>query len=381
MENDKKIPEMDRENDKKLFNIISEEDVNKLNILYRQNTFSVQNLLDLIKDRDISIPNVQRVIVWKKSDKIEFIESILIGVPIPSIYLAETNKVNKYEIIDGQQRIQTLKEFILDQEFKLKSKVKDWNNKYYRDLKENYQKKIKRTFINIISIIDDPKNSFMLFHIFARINKGGIKLSHQQIRNSIYQSNPLREIINVSKEIQETKKYDKFKSWVKKALMDEVIVRILVNYLKLIFYFNVKKSTFLNKKDIEEIIKERALVKQLNVFCSLLQKKVHNDEDKFEIMNNKIHKIHKIFNNDELNFKEKFSPFLLENLVSFILFQSIDINFIKQNFIINLFEEIDIWQNQKERMDNPFYNNTNIKHKVMERYKFIKNVWENEKQK
>ena len=63
MENDKKIPEMDRENDKKLFNIISEEDVNKLNILYRQNTFSVQNLLDLIKDRDISIPNVQRVIV------------------------------------------------------------------------------------------------------------------------------------------------------------------------------------------------------------------------------------------------------------------------------------------------------------------------------
>ena len=52
----------------------------------------------------------------------------------------------------------------------------------------------------------------MLFHIFARINKGGIKLSHQQIRNSIYQSNPLREIINVSKEIQETKKYDKFKS-------------------------------------------------------------------------------------------------------------------------------------------------------------------------
>ena len=381
MSEEQKNYEMDREEDEELTDIISEEDIKDLNILYKQNTFSVKNLLDLIEEKDILIPSFQRSKVWNTNDKIEFIESILMDVPIPSMYLAEKQEKSKYLIIDGQQRTNALNEFILKEDFKLKSVIKDWNNKYFSDLSDKYQKKIRRTFINVISIMYDSTNPFMLFHIFARINKGGIKLSHQQIRNSIYVSKPLKEIREISTKIQTIKKYKKkLKTWEKKATLDEMIIRILLNYLKLNYLkLNYEKDLFINKIDAEKIVKQKSLVKQLNRFCYFLQQKIHDDESKTKIMKERINKIYEIFNNESLNFEKKFSPFPLENLISFILFEKIKLFSIKQNFISKLFEKID--EESKEDKDNPFYNNTNTEIKVIKRYDFIKKIWENENQK
>lgn len=159
---------------------------------------SVRELILQYKEGDIEKPELQRKYVWKKKDASRFIESLLLGLPVPSIFLANIEQSGKRLIIDGYQRIRTLYDFIEegiwhgdDSEFKLlNSNIinERWRGKAFSDLSENDKRRLKNYTIHAIVFEQKhPSNDSGLFQVFERINTSGTTLNDQEIRNCVYQ--------------------------------------------------------------------------------------------------------------------------------------------------------------------------------------------------
>lgn len=159
---------------------------------------SVRELILQYKEGDIEKPELQRKYVWKKKDASRFIESLLLGLPVPSIFLANIEQSGKRLIIDGYQRIRTLYDFIEegiwhgdDSEFKLlNSNIinERWRGKAFADLSENDKRRLKNYTIHAIVFEQKhPSNDSGLFQVFERINTSGTTLNDQEIRNCVYQ--------------------------------------------------------------------------------------------------------------------------------------------------------------------------------------------------
>lgn len=159
---------------------------------------SFRELISMYEDDELLKPELQRKYVWEKPEASRFIESILLGLPIPSIFLANTPDNNKL-IIDGYQRIMTVYDYVKKgvfskdgKAFKLTNTDKinyRWRGKSFNELSEFDQKKIRQTTIHaIIFEQKQPKdNDSSLFQIFERINTSGKILKPQEIRNCVYQ--------------------------------------------------------------------------------------------------------------------------------------------------------------------------------------------------
>lgn len=159
---------------------------------------SFRELISMYEDDELLKPELQRKYVWEKPEASRFIESILLGLPIPSIFLANTPDNNKL-IIDGYQRIMTVYDYVKKgifskdgKSFKLTNTDKinyRWRGKSFNELSEFDQKKIRQTTIHaIIFEQKQPKdNDSSLFQIFERINTSGKILKPQEIRNCVYQ--------------------------------------------------------------------------------------------------------------------------------------------------------------------------------------------------
>ena len=130
-------------------------------------------------------PEWQRQYVWDIRRASKLIESILIGVPIPVIYLAGTEE-GKYEVIDGLQRLTSVFRFF-DNEYQLFGLeiVRDLDRKRYRDLPEVYQNKLNDYTLRTFELAQQtPKD--LMFLIFERLNTGGVALNDMEIRNSLF---------------------------------------------------------------------------------------------------------------------------------------------------------------------------------------------------
>ncbi len=136
---------------------------------------------DLIID-----PEFQRNLVWKPEQKSQFIESILLNIPLPPLYVNQ-NRAGKYIIVDGLQRTSTLKEFIVDNGFALKGLrvLLNLNGKRFEDLPDPYKTKIEDKKFTVY-VIKPTVPLAMVYDIFHRINTGGTQLTRQEIRNSFY---------------------------------------------------------------------------------------------------------------------------------------------------------------------------------------------------
>ena len=143
-------------------------------------------LNDLDKnENEFFVPEYQRECVWDDVRQSRFIESLMIGLPIPYIFLAETDK-GRYEIVDGSQRIRTLAAFLND-ELKIKGleKIEDLNNLVFSNLDISRQRKFKNISLKMIVLsertTDETKND-----IFERINRGSDLLKDMEYRKGIY---------------------------------------------------------------------------------------------------------------------------------------------------------------------------------------------------
>ena len=147
--------------------------------------FPLSTLREMVDEGDI-IPNpeYQRDYVYNDKQASKLVESVLMGIPIPTIYLCVEDD-NTYSVIDGQQRITSLVRY-LKNDFALTGlqELNELNGKCYKDLLKDIQKKLKSSSLSTISLL--KQSSDLKYEIFARLNQGAVKLNPQELRNCIY---------------------------------------------------------------------------------------------------------------------------------------------------------------------------------------------------
>ncbi|MBF0803547.1 MULTISPECIES: DUF262 domain-containing protein [unclassified Neisseria] len=189
------------------------------------NDFNVMTLYSFIESGAVSIPGFQRNFVWDIGRSSKLIESLLLGLPVPQLFLYEKTR-NKFLVIDGQQRLMSIYYFIrkrfprkekraeLRNIFDNNHKIPDdilHNNNYFEDfnlklsnlsneenkfhglnystLRDDRTQLDLRPIRNIIVKQNAPTNDdSSMFEIFNRLNTGGVNLRPQEIRVSMYHS-------------------------------------------------------------------------------------------------------------------------------------------------------------------------------------------------
>jgi hypothetical protein len=181
-------------------------------------TVNLGYLLNLLELGEINLtPDFQRAAdLWDNKKKSRLIESILLGLPIPSFYLSQ-NTQGKLDIIDGLQRLCALKDFVFgrevegaekqflalsDLEFLNETSNKNYLTKTYNDLSREEQLRIAgyKIMINIIKKETPPLVKYILFQ---RINTAGMPLTYQEMRHALNQGVPA----NFVKELAETEEF------------------------------------------------------------------------------------------------------------------------------------------------------------------------------
>jgi hypothetical protein len=161
---------------------------------------SLELLVNQLERGDVIIPFYQRNFVWKIEQASKLIESFLMGLPVPQIFLY-VNDQDQLEVIDGQQRLMSIKYFMEGfygdedargrrQTFKLKglSERSEYNGKLFAELSPRDQRKFRNSTLRAINIkqLKPSQRNDSVFHIFERLNTGGTRLKPQEIRNAVY---------------------------------------------------------------------------------------------------------------------------------------------------------------------------------------------------
>ena len=164
-----------------------EQPFNPEKIRVDQQMLSVKYMLELMEEGLIELnPGYQRNRVWKDNRrKSLLIESLMLRIPIPAFYFYE-NEDGEYQVIDGQQRLATIREFVSGK-FKLSGLEylgKEYNKKGFKELDIKYVQRIYRTQI-AVNILDARSPKKVIYDIFRRVNTGGVNLNPQEMRNAI----------------------------------------------------------------------------------------------------------------------------------------------------------------------------------------------------
>lgn len=182
----------------------------------------VKKYLDGIdeKQNEIFVPEYQRDFVWDDSRQSRLIESIVLGLPIPPIFVAE-NSDGRLEIVDGSQRVRTLSAFLNNQlTLSGLEKVTKLNGITFGDFDVSRKRKFNNTTFTVIvlseSATDEVKND-----LFERINKGSDILRNMETRKGVYRGEftnflynecasniQFRNSIQLSKNVQKRQEYE-----------------------------------------------------------------------------------------------------------------------------------------------------------------------------
>lgn len=195
--------------------------------------YTVDTIISRLKSDAFYVPPFQRRFVWSQRHASRFIESLLLGLPVPGIFLYKDPVTNRHSVVDGQQRLRTLQYFYNgvfgERKFRLTGVRDDWEGKTYSDLLVSERLKLDDSIVHAtIFQQDEPKDSNKsLYFVFERINSGGIRLSPQEIRNCV-NDGPLLEMIRRVNQDEHWRKL--FGSKNTRLKDEELILRFMAMY-------------------------------------------------------------------------------------------------------------------------------------------------------
>lgn len=173
-------------------------DKNRRSVAFDSYDITVRQLFDMISEDLIDVaPEYQRHFIWDETRQSQLIESIFLGIPVPSLFMA-TNKDSSWEVIDGLQRLTTIVNFIGDDPTIKKinkgcvklilaglDKLDSLNGLRYENLPKSMQNMFLTRPIRV-TVLNDRSDFALRYDLFERLNTGGVSLHPQEIRNCVY---------------------------------------------------------------------------------------------------------------------------------------------------------------------------------------------------
>jgi hypothetical protein len=177
---------------------VSDESLNEkyvrgeVRIVVEQARYPLKQVSDLVKSADYDLqPEFQRRPRWSREQQSRLIESFIMNVPVPPVFLYET-EYSRYEVMDGRQRLTAISEFY-EGRFALEGLVQwvELNGRTYQKLPEQVRRGIDRRYLSSIVLLHEtaksPDQAARLKQlVFERINTGGEDLSPQEQRNALF---------------------------------------------------------------------------------------------------------------------------------------------------------------------------------------------------
>ena len=176
---------------------------------YQITTYPADFTLEVLHQKwlagDIIIPEFQRAFVWKPVQSSRLIESFLVGLPVPPVFVYTEPQSERYLVIDGQQRLKSVFYFLegnFGEDSRGNKKVfrltglnqsSRFKDKTFDDLGEVSQRKVKNSVLRSLVVQQlSPDDDTSVYHIFERLNTGGTLLSNQEIRNCVHNGDFVR---------------------------------------------------------------------------------------------------------------------------------------------------------------------------------------------
>ncbi|RYE02293.1 MAG: DUF262 domain-containing protein [Sphingobacteriales bacterium] len=166
---------------------------------------TVSSLMEMIVSGAVFVPpEYQRQFIWEPKRQSTLIESVFLGIPIPSIFMA-ANSDATWEVVDGVQRLGSMCHFIGSKELLEKvdrlepleidglEKLSTLNRVAFADLPKSVQLYFQTRFLKVV-VLNDKSDLSVRFDLFERLNTGGVTLTEQEIRNCVYRG-PFNESI------------------------------------------------------------------------------------------------------------------------------------------------------------------------------------------
>lgn len=249
--------------------------------------FDVDGLVRRIQKGDIYVPNFQRKFIWDITKSSKFIESILLDLPVPGIFLAQERKNKKMFIVDGQQRLLSLYYFFNGhfgndnaKAFELKNVQRYYEGKTYEMLEYKDKNTLKDGLIHATVIKENSHtNPDAVFHIYERLNSGGEKLKPQEVRVAVYHGS---FIDNIKKLNETTSFWRQIYGDIDPQMKDQELIigffALLEDYQNYNRPMKIFINNFVNKNRDNESLGEYS---KLFIKCCNLFNNAVNDEKPF----------------------------------------------------------------------------------------------------
>ena len=208
----------------------------------------VDSLIRRLDRDDIFIPDFQRNFVWTTAQASRFIESLLLGLPVPGIFLFKEPETQKLMVVDGQQRLQTLKFFYKEvfgeKTFRLVGVSPEFDKRTYSGLSASDRIRLNDSIVHatIFQQMEPGQDRSSIYSVFERLNTGGTPLTSQEIRVCVYRGKLDRLLSEFAEDSSWRQLYGKRNSRKKD---EEIILRFFSLYFGLEKYEPPMKK-FLN---------------------------------------------------------------------------------------------------------------------------------------
>lgn len=149
--------------------------------------YTIKGLHEQWESGQLVIPDFQRNYVWNRTQASRLIESFLLGLPVPQVFLYRDRSDPKLTVIDGHQRLGAIARFYAG-DFSLRGVNSLWNDRSYEDLVEVDRFELDNATLRAIVIRQiQPNDNSSIYQIFRRLNTGGTQLNDMEIRRAVFQ--------------------------------------------------------------------------------------------------------------------------------------------------------------------------------------------------